>query len=614
LKEEKNISLKQAAANNIYAIKLLWSVSRRRVIHMMFSAFCGYMTWMFYSTFFMRYIVEAIQNKTPFLVIFTYIAIVCGATLIISLYDQYVKNVILPLDDINIYTKIYDKIYRKAENVELSCYEDSSFYDKYTMAVDGASEKITQTTRLLFEVFAALCAGMITYIAMFKIDKHLILFVISPFIGNYIFGALLNQFKLRMYKENIPYTRRTEYVNRVMYLSDYAKEMRLSQVYNVLENTYKDAVKKSAATYKKYRWKNLASGFGQYYFSYPIIFEGILLYGSYCAVVLKTIVLSEFAVLVSMMGLASWALINSANNLMECGKNGMFLHNLRTFMSHKEAIAEDQDGVMPKKEISSIEFRNVSFGYKEGSSVIKNLSFVMNDKSSIALVGHNGAGKSTIVKLLFRLYDPTGGEILVNGINIKEYNLKAYRNLFAAAFQDYKIFAGSVKENVLMGRELAGENEIVIRSLTRARVMDKINSLPAGIDTVLTKEFDEKGEILSGGEFQKIVVARAFANPAPIKVFDEPSSALDPIAEYDLFESILEESKNNFMIFISHRLSSVKNADEVFMLENGEIIERGTHTRLLAQNGKYADMFNKQARNYQPAEVDSDNYDDEELL
>jgi ATP-binding cassette subfamily B protein len=562
----------------------------------------------------MRYIVEAIQNKTPFPVILTYIAIVCGITLLISLYDQYVKNVILQLDDIKVYSKIYDKIYRKAENVELSCYEDASFYDKYTMAVDGASEKITQTTRLLFEVFAALCAATVTYISMFKIDKYIILFVISPFIGNYVFGALLNRFNLRMYKENTPFIRRTEYVNRVMYLSDYAKEMRLSQIFNVLENTYKTAVKNSVNIFKKYRWKNLTSGFGQFYFSYPIIFEGILLYGSYCTVVLKTVLLSEFVVLVSMMGLASWALINSANNLMECGRNGMFLHNLRSFMNHKEAIAENQDGIIPNSEISHIEFRNVSFEYKEGCPVIKNLSFAMNDKSSIALVGHNGAGKSTIIKLLFRLYDPTDGEILVNGINIKEYNLKAYRNLFAAAFQDYKIFAGTVKENVLMGRENEASDEVVIRSLTQARVMDKINSLPAGIGAVLTKEFDEDGQILSGGEFQKITAARAFANPAPIKVFDEPSSALDPIAEYELFDSILEESKNNFTIFISHRLSSVKNADEVFMLENGEIIERGTHAELMAKDTKYADMFNKQAKNYQPDESDSDNYEDEELL
>ena len=615
MKKDKDITLKQAVANNIFAIKLLWSVSKRRVIHIAFISLFGYMTWMFFSTFFMRYIAGAIQDETPFTTIFSYISIVCAIALIIALYDKYVRNVVIPLDDVKVYSKLYNDIYRKAENVELACYEDASFYDKYTMAVDGASDKITRTTQLLFEVFAALAAAMVTYTVMFQIDKKLILFVLSPFIGNYIFGTIQNKLTLRMYKEVTPFTRRSEYVNRVMYLSDYSKEMRLSKIYNVMEKTYNDAIYNTVKTMNKYKGKVTAYGFGQYYFSYPIIFEGILLYGAYCALVEKTLVLSQFAVLVSMMGLASWALINSANNLMECGKNGMFLHNLRSFMNHKETIGEDQDGIVPDQKITSIEFRNVSFEYKSGSPVIKDLSFSMMDKSSIALVGHNGAGKSTIIKLLFRLYDPCEGGIFVNGINIKNYNLKEYRNLFAAAFQDYKIFAGTVKENVMMGRTCDNEEEKVIDALTRARVINKINRLSKGIDTVLTKEFDEEGQVLSGGEFQKIVVARAFANPAPIKVFDEPSSALDPIAEYELFDGILEESKNNFMIFISHRLSSVKNAKEVFMLEKGEIIERGTHSELMALNGKYADMFTKQAKNYQPDENGINYiYDEKEAL
>ncbi|MDR2531875.1 MAG: ABC transporter ATP-binding protein/permease [Oscillospiraceae bacterium] len=615
MKKEKDITLRQAAANNLYAIKLLWSVSRRRVIHMALTSFLGYMTWMFYSVFFMRYIASATQNETPFSTIFTYIVIVCLVTLIIGLYNEYANNVVFPLDDVTVYSKLYGEIYRKAENVELSCYEDSSFYDKYTMAVDGASDKVIETVRLLCEVFAAMCAGMVTYVAMFQIDKLLILFVLAPFIGNFVFGALQNKIQLRMYKEIIPFTRRTEYVNRVMYLSDYAKEMRLSQIYNVLENTYNNAARDNIKIAKKYRTKNIAYGFGQFYFSYTIIFEGILLYGAYSALVAQTLTLSQFAVLVSMMWLASWALISTANNLMACNKNGMFLHNLRSFMNHKETIPENQDGIMPSGEVKSVEFKNVSFGYKAGSPVIKNMSFTLGaesakpDNKSIALVGHNGAGKTTIIKLLLRLYDPTEGEVLVNGINVKDYNLKAYRNLFAAAFQDYKIFADSVRENVLMGRgseKYEQDEEIVLRSLESARVADKVSGLPGGTGAVLTKEFDEDGQVLSGGEFQKIVVARAFANPAPIKVFDEPSSALDPIAEHELFESILEESRNNLTIFISHRLSSVKNADEVIMLEHGEIIERGTHADLLENNGKYADMFTKQAKNYQPAEYESE--------
>jgi len=193
LKKEKDLTLKQATANCIFAIKLLWGLSRRRVIHMALVALFGYITWTFFAVFFMRYVAGAIQNGTPFLTIFTYIGIVCFVTLFITIYTAYVKNVVIPLDDVKVYSKLYKEIYSKADNVELSCYEDNTFYDKYTMAVDGASDKITQTTKLILEVIAALSAAIVTYSAMFQIDKKLILFVLSPFIGNFIFGYFAKQ-------------------------------------------------------------------------------------------------------------------------------------------------------------------------------------------------------------------------------------------------------------------------------------------------------------------------------------------------------------------------------------------------------------------------------------
>jgi ATP-binding cassette subfamily B protein len=308
--------------------------------------------------------------------------------------------------------------------------------------------------------------------------------------------------------------------------------------------------------------------------------------------------LAELAVLSSIMISATFILNRVTDSIQECIKQGLFIENLRTFLDYKEELPEDYDGIMPKVEIESLEFRNVSFSYRKGEPVIKDLSFLLKGKTSIALVGHNGAGKTTIIKLLFRLYDPDEGEILFNGINIKEYNLSAYRRLFAAAFQDYKIFALSVQENIMMDESSEEDGQTVREALKKAGVYDKVMNLPGGIDTIMTKEFDKDGTVLSGGEYQKIVVARAFAKNAPLKVFDEPSSALDPIAEYELYESIIKESIDKTTIFISHRLSSVRNVDMVYMLEHGSILEQGTHEELMEQNGDYADMYNKQAKNY----------------
>jgi len=217
-----------------------------------------------------------------------------------------------------------------------------------------------------------------------------------------------------------------------------------------------------------------------------------------------------------------------------------------------------------------------------------------------ALVGHNGAGKTTIIKLLLRFYDPTEGAIYLNGKDIRCYDLRKYRNLFATAFQDNRIFSMSVIDNVLMkeGKGDESDREVVREALELSGVYEKIMTLPHGMDTILTREFDDEGALLSGGETQKIVVARAFVKKCPFKVFDEPSSALDPIAEYRLFENISDTCRDNILVFISHRLSSVKNADKIYLLENGKVQESGNHKELIKLNGIYADMYIKQARNY----------------
>ena len=201
-----------------------------------------------------------------------------------------------------------------------------------------------------------------------------------------------------------------------------------------------------------------------------------------------------------------------------------------------------------------------------------------------------------MIKLLLRLYEPTEGVIRVNNRDIREYQLAAYRSLFACAFQDGALMPGTVRYNVLMGRD--GSDTEVVQALQKAGIDEKIQKLPQGIDTPLTKEFDEQGSLLSGGECQKLLVARAFAASSPVLVFDEPSSALDPIAENDLFSRILDETKGRTTILISHRLSCVKRAGTVLLFEEGKKVEEGTHETLMKREGKYAAMYRVQERNY----------------
>ncbi len=583
--------------NNFYALKTVWQISKSRVIHTAIGSIIGYVEWIFMSIFFLRYVIGAIENEAPVENILFFIGICFVVFLLLAMYDSYSKSVIYPYTDNKIYCTLYRKLYAKARNVELRCFEDAEFYNRYTMALDGSAQKMTSSVNYFFSVVFGVVAAGAAFWSMFSIDPYSVLFVISPIIGNFVFGALMNKIWGGRYVDTVKNNRIAEYVNRVMHLAEYAKEIRYSSIHELMMKRYNDAMDGNAKVADKYGKKAIAYTWAQNVTTFALVFEGIMIYAAYRTIVSETMGLAELAIMFTAMSTSSWILIGLFNNFTEALKNGQFLEYFRTFMEYKEKIPEDQDGIIPDR-IRSIEFKNVCFEYKENEPVINNLSFKIEGDKVCALVGHNGAGKSTIIKLLFRLYDPTSGEILVNGINIKEYNLKAYRKQFSAAFQDYKVMAMSVKDNVLMGEGFDNPDETAERALKCAGVWDKVSSLSNGMNTIMTKEFDNDGAVLSGGEQQKIVVARAFAQQASVKVFDEPSSALDPIAEYDLYKGIMNESKGHITLFISHRLSSVKDADEVFMLENGTVIEQGTHRQLMDMDGKYCEMFTKQAQNY----------------
>lgn len=245
-----------------------------------------------------------------------------------------------------------------------------------------------------------------------------------------------------------------------------------------------------------------------------------------------------------------------------------------------------------------IEFKDVSFKYPGSDSyALQHINIKLKTGERIAVVGMNGFGKTSFIKLLCRLYDPTEGEILLNGVNIKKYNYDEYLSIFSVVFQDYKLFSFSIAENVASGALC--NKERVVESLEGSGFGERLSKMPEGIHTRLYKDFDRNGVEISGGEAQKIALARALYKDVPFIILDEPTAALDPIAEYEIYSRFNDIVGDKSAIYISHRLASCRFCDKIAVFDHGQVVQTGTHDELLAdESGKYYELWRAQAQYY----------------
>lgn len=499
------------------------------------------------------------------------------------------------------YKNLNRKIFRKAVEVDMQCYENPEFYDKY----QRATEIVSDSHYMEFSyVFAMVISGGLTGIFLvayiISIDAR-ILFILLSMIAVLIIESVKGKTEVEKDKQMTPHKRSKAYVKRTVFLREFAKDMRTSGIFNVMHSRYRQAVESNRAIIKKYGKKmallEVLSGlFGT---SLPVVLTYI--YAAYRFAIKHNLSISDFSVIMTAMSNLKDVFNDLGEAIGAIRKEAKYFGNLKEFFEYESTVT---GGEREAEELETLEFRNVSFTYpsaKKPSLVNVNLKF--NKGETTAIVGKNGAGKTTFVKLLLRFYDPDEGVILYNGIDIREYSIRSLRERLATVFQDYKVFALSVAENVLC-REVSSQADadMVDEALKNSGADICVNALPDKANTVLTREFDEKGTGLSGGEQQKVAAARMFARAFDLAVLDEPSSALDPIAEYRMYESLISATQEKTVIYISHRLSSAVLSDKIYVFDGGTVAESGTHEELMLANGVYAEMFTLQASSYKKQE------------
>ena len=597
--DRQSISLRQAIRNNFLMLRMAWKISKKRVVldftfNILDSLF-GY----YYNVIFTAVIFSAIDKAVDFRFVMGFIFLTTALLLVFSVFQVWYQSKFRPQTDILFFQKFNLEVFKKAADVELACYENTEFYDKYTRAASEANGRMIALLDNLTRFIGIVISFIMATVTIFALDPLAVVFIVLPIIGSLLFQLRKNKLYFNLEQKNTESNRMKAYVNRTIYLEQYAKDIRLSNIFSVLMKNYARAIQGLIRNYqtdgkKVGAYRALDTVLGHILF-WPIV----IIYAAFRVLVTKTVSASTFVVLINTVS----NMMHSVNALMglvtEMQRSGLFIQNFRDFMDYTPKIAQSQDGIRPVAGPHTLSFRDMSYTYEGADKpVLKHINFTIHPGEKIALVGHNGAGKTTLIKLLMRLYDPTQGRILLDGEDIKSYQVESFRKLFGTVFQDYRVFSMSVADNVLMRPADAADEAAVVSALSSAGVMEKISSLPAGIHTTLTREFDDEGAMLSGGEFQKIAIARLFASGCEFAILDEPSSALDPIAEYKMFESLKRVCEDRTVIFISHRLSSAVLADRIYMMEQGEIIESGTHDELMRRQGKYAEMFTKQAKMY----------------
>ena len=418
-KKSSKIKRTRALKNNLFACGLLCRLCPSLLVHKGISRFLGYFEWLFYSAFFMRYVINSLETGESFSKIMIFIIIVVIVFSSMSLYDSILNGRVYPISQAIVNKGLYSKLFRKSRNVELECFENSDFYDKYTLAMEKADDRLIQTVEVVFGSLFGLIASICAFIFMFQVDKISVLFILFPIIGNFVFNRKNSKLDYVRNKDMAPYNRRIAYINRVMYLPEYAKEMRLTNVFSLMKQHYRESIQGLSDVTQKYTKKAVINHWLYVMFTFTFIFEGLLIYGAYRTLISQTMSLAQLAVITSMMVSTTWILIGFTDSLTNLFKNGLFIEYLRTFLEYKEKIPEDMEGADPGTTIESLEFRNVSFSYKD-TEVLSHLNMKFEGKKTYALVGHNGAGKTTLIKLLLRFYDPTEGTILLNGRDIKE--------------------------------------------------------------------------------------------------------------------------------------------------------------------------------------------------
>jgi ATP-binding cassette subfamily B protein len=489
-------------------------------------------------------------------------------------------------------------IVEQAIDLDLHYFENAAYYDKLQNArqeLNFRAMTLLETSFLLLQHIFTIATVLVIMVSFNPLLALILIFAAIPaLVAQLRYGDM----SFMVETMRAPETRRMAYFEHLLTVDTSAKEVKLFGLGRPLLQRYNALFEKFYLQDRDLaRWRGSRS-----------ILWGLLTNASYYLaygwIIWRTVTgqmtLGDLTLYLALFRQSQMSVQQMFGSIGQIYESGRFMDNLFSFLAlENQSRNRDTALPMPKPIRKGIEFRNVSFRYPNRNYwALHNINLHIAPGEKVALVGTNGAGKTTLVKLLTRLYDPTEGQILIDGVDIREYNVEELRQRVGVIFQDFVRYHTTLRENIGFGQfDAMGDAERIDQAAHRGGADELIGKLPNGYDTMLGAWF-EKGHELSGGQWQKIALSRAFMRDGEVLVLDEPTSALDAEREYEIFQRFRELTEGKIALLISHRFSTVRMADQIIVIENGELIEQGSHDTLLLRDGTYARLFNLQAAGY----------------
>lgn len=584
------------------SLQTIRQVESKRILFYIVRTILGIVQSFVFGVLFLKFFFEALFERRNFYEALIMLGVQLVWQILYAAFNERYATLYVEASNARIQKSVYTTLFEKTVTIDLHTLESPAYHDTFRMVLQNSVGAMLSIVDNVFVYIKNIILLILNGCLLFTYEPWLFLFVILSVICSYGSDVISNRYRVEKNRAMNPLLRKYDSFKRLFYSTGPAYDMKTTNLYDVLIKSADETNERIEAVQKRLNRKLFTVA------SISNVLSVLLnqipnIWICAKALITRTMTSSDLAVTISSMANVRGTLHSFLSLYPKIQENCVYVTDFSQYMESEAKIPANEGGAVPKKIANGICLRNVRFSYDGEKDVLKDISMDIRPGEKIAIVGKNGVGKSTLVKLLLQLYRPQSGEIEMDGRSAETYALKAYRERFGVAFQNTKLYAVSVAENVLMKpyAETEAEQSQITEALKNGRLWERIAEEEKGIDAVVTKEFDADGIEFSGGQAQKLALSRVFARDCGVVILDEPSAALDPISEAEMYESILELMNEKTVILISHRLSACRKVDRIYVIDDGRIAEQGTHAELVQTGGIYAEMWQLQASGYTEA-------------